>query len=110
VALLWTRSNSSVSFFVLRAPELDTGLQMGSHKSGVKGQNHLPRPAGHASLDAAQDRVGLLGCERTLLDHIDLLVNQHPQVLLLRATLNMLITQPLARYKLVVLIIVQKPP
>jgi len=43
------------------APELDAGLQIGSHESGVKGQNHLPQPAGHASLDAAQDTVGPLG-------------------------------------------------
>jgi len=47
-------------FPVLRAPELDTGLQVGSHQSGVKGQNPLPRPAGHAAFDAAQDMVGTL--------------------------------------------------
>jgi len=50
---------------VLRAPELDAGLQVGSHESGVEGQNHLPRPAGHADFDAAQNTVGLLGCEST---------------------------------------------
>jgi len=44
---------------MLGAPELDAGLQVGSHKSGVKGQNPLPRPAGHTALDAAQDAVGL---------------------------------------------------
>jgi len=27
---------------VLGAPELDAGLQVGSHESGVQGQNHLP--------------------------------------------------------------------
>jgi len=42
---------------MLGAPELDAGLQVGFHESGVKGQNHLPRPAGHTSLDAAQDTV-----------------------------------------------------
>jgi len=47
---------------MLGAPELDAGLQVESDQSGVKGQNHLPRPAGHASLDAAQDTVGFLGC------------------------------------------------
>ncbi|XP_075282414.1 zinc transporter ZIP13 isoform X2 [Opisthocomus hoazin] len=31
---------------MLGAPELDAVLQVGSHESGVKGQNHLPRPAG----------------------------------------------------------------
>jgi len=48
---------------VLRAPELDAGLQMGSHQSGVEGQNPLPRPAGHAAFDAAQGMVGFLCCE-----------------------------------------------
>jgi len=43
---------------MLGAPELDAGLQVGSHENGVKGQNPLPRPAGHASLDAAQDTLG----------------------------------------------------
>jgi len=51
---------------MLGAPELGTGLQVGSQESGVKGQNPLPRPAAHASLDAAQDTVGFLGCESTL--------------------------------------------
>ena len=40
-------------FPVLRATELDAGLQVGSHHSTVEGQNHLPRPAGHAAFDAA---------------------------------------------------------
>jgi len=34
-----------------------------SHQSRVDGQNHLPQPAGHASFDASQDMVGLLGCK-----------------------------------------------
>lgn len=36
---------------------------MGSHESGVDGQNHLPRPAGHTSVGAAQDMIGFLACE-----------------------------------------------
>jgi len=78
---------------VLKAPELDSGLQVGSHESRVKGQNHLPRPAGHAAFDAAQDMVGLQGCKHTLPGHVDL-VNQHSQVLLLRAALNPFSAQP----------------
>jgi len=74
---------------VLRAPELDGGLQVGSNQSRVEGQNPLPHPAGHAAFDAARDTVGLLRCERTLLGHVELLVNQHPQVLL-RAALTLL--------------------
>ena len=34
-------------------------VQVGSHETRVQGQNHLPQPAGHASLDATQDTVGL---------------------------------------------------
>ena len=45
---------------MLGAPELDTALQVWSHQSRGEGQNHLPRPAGHASFDAAQDAVGFL--------------------------------------------------
>jgi len=53
---------------VLRAPELDVGLPVGSHQRGAEGQNPLPRPAAHAALGAAQGKVGLLGCECTLPD------------------------------------------
>ena len=67
---------------------------MGSQESRVEGENPLPRPAGHASFDAAQDTVGFLGCKRTLPGHVELLVNQHPQGLLLRAALNSFSTQP----------------
>jgi len=38
--------------------------------------------------------VGLLGCERTLFGHVELLIHQHPQALLLRAALNPFIPQP----------------
>jgi len=38
--------------------------------------------------------VALLGCEWTLWGHVELLLNQHPQVLLLRAALSPFFTQP----------------
>ncbi|KAK4824541.1 hypothetical protein QYF61_016145 [Mycteria americana] len=38
--------------------------------------------------------VGFLGCKRTLPGHVELLINQHPQVLLLRAALNPSSAQP----------------
>ncbi|KAK4823457.1 hypothetical protein QYF61_002293 [Mycteria americana] len=79
---------------MLGAPELNAVLQAGSRKSRIEGQNHLPQPAGHASFDAAQDTVGFLGCKRTLPGHVELLINQHPEVLLLRATLNPFSAQP----------------
>ncbi|KAK4829425.1 hypothetical protein QYF61_004300 [Mycteria americana] len=85
-------------FPVLRTPEVDAILQVGSHQNGVEGQNHLPQPADHASFDAAQDTVGVLGCEHTLLAHVQLFVqlfiHQHPQVLLGRAALHHFIPQP----------------
>lgn len=34
---------------------------MGSHESGVEGQNHIPQLASNTSLDAAQDAIGFLG-------------------------------------------------
>ncbi|NXC65955.1 LBN protein, partial [Anhinga anhinga] len=61
----------SANFYVLRSKPrslLDAALQVGSHQSRVEGQNHLPRPAGHASFDAAQDTLGFLGCKCTLLE------------------------------------------
>ena len=57
-------------------------LQVRSHASRVEGQNHLPWPASHTSLDATQAIVGLLGCKRTLTAHVELLINQRPQILL----------------------------
>ncbi|KAK4829379.1 hypothetical protein QYF61_003719, partial [Mycteria americana] len=81
-------------FPVQGTPELDAVLQVGSHQSRVEGQNHLPQPAGLASFDAAQDTVDFLGCKRTLLGHVELLINQRPQVFLLRAALNPFTAQP----------------
>jgi len=79
---------------VLRAPELDAELQVGSHQSRVEGQNPLPRPAGHAAFDAAQDAVGLMGCLQTMVAHVQLFIHQYPQVLLGKAALNPIIPQP----------------
>jgi len=79
---------------VLRAPELAAGLQVGSQQSGVEGQNHLPRPAGHAAFGAAWDIGGCLGCECMLLAHVELLIHQYPQLLLSRAALKLFIPQP----------------
>ena len=38
--------------------------------------------------------VGFLGCEHTLESHVEVLVNQHPEVLLSRAALSAFSTQP----------------
>ena len=54
-----------------------------------------PSPCAHAAGDAAQGTVGLLGCQCPLLSHAELLINQHPQVLLLlTAALNPFPAQP----------------
>ena len=60
----------------------------------AEGENRLLQLAGCVSFDAAQGAVGLLGCRRTLLGHVELLVNTHPEVLLLRAGLDPLSAQP----------------
>jgi len=67
---------------------------VGSHQSRAEGQNPLPRPAGHAAFDGAQDMVSLLGCERTLSAHEQLFIPQYPQVLLGWAAPSPLIPQP----------------
>ncbi|KAJ7414889.1 hypothetical protein BTVI_39977 [Pitangus sulphuratus] len=67
---------------------LDAVPQVGSHESGVEGQNHLPRPAGHTAFDAAQDTNG------TLSARVQSVIHQHPQVLLSRAALDLFIPQP----------------
>jgi len=75
---------------VLRAPELDAGLQAGSHQSRAEWQKHLPQPVGHAAFDAAQDIVGFLGYKHTLPLHVQFF---DPQVLLSRAAPNPFIPQ-----------------
>ena len=60
---------------VLRAPELDAVLQMGSHKRRVEEKNHLPRLAGHASLDVTQDTIGLPGYKHRLPVHVESFIN-----------------------------------
>ena len=38
--------------------------------------------------------VGFLGCKRMLPSHVELLIHQHPQVVLLRAAFNSFSSQP----------------
>ena len=76
MALLWNPLQQLHVLPVLRAPELDAGLHVGSHQSGVERQNHLPQLVGDTSLDASQDMVGLLGCRRTLVACVQLFIHQ----------------------------------
>ena len=73
---------------VLGTPGLEAVLQMVSHDGRAEGDNPLPLPAGHPSVDAAHDALGLPGCKCTLLTHVHLFIYQNPHVLLHRAPLN----------------------
>ncbi|KAF4795179.1 hypothetical protein TURU_095431 [Turdus rufiventris] len=73
-------------------PKLDTALQVGSQESREEGQDHPPCPADHAAFDTLQDIAGFLHCKLTLLVH-KFLINQQPQVLLLRTSSNPFSTQ-----------------
>ena len=75
-------------------PELNTVLQVGSHKCGVEGTITSLDLLGTHRFDAAQDVVGFLGCKRTVSAHVELLISEHSHVLL-RATPNSFSTQPL---------------
>jgi len=75
-------------FLVLGAPGLDPVLQLGPHNVRAERDKHLPLPAGHPSLDAAQDTAGLLDCKCTLLAPVDFLIHRNPQALLLRNALS----------------------
>ena len=71
MTLLWKHSNKQVSVSsTLRIPHLNVVLQVRPHQHRGERQDHLPRPAGRASFDAAQDMVGFLGCEDTLPAHV----------------------------------------
>jgi len=81
---------------VLWAPELGTVLQVGSHKSGVEGQNHVLRPDGHTSLAVTQATVGLLGCKHILLAHVESSINCHSSIRLLRDALMSFSAEPVS--------------
>ncbi|KAK4819628.1 hypothetical protein QYF61_008848 [Mycteria americana] len=72
---------------VVRGPKLNTVFE---------GHDHIPSPAGHAIFDTSQDAIGFLGHLGTLLAHIQLAVNQHPQVLFRWAASQPLFPKPVA--------------
>ncbi|KAK4816301.1 hypothetical protein QYF61_014599 [Mycteria americana] len=72
-------------------------------ESGVQqGHDHFPTPAGHAIFDTSQDAIGLLGHLGTLPAHIQLAVDQHPQVLFYQAAFQPLFPKPVALHGVVV--------
>ncbi|KAK4806181.1 hypothetical protein QYF61_001104 [Mycteria americana] len=74
-------------------PKLHTVLEVGLHQCSVEWDNHLPRPASYAVLDAPQDTVGPFGCQGTRLTHIQLAINPNPQVSFRGAALQPLVPQ-----------------
>jgi len=71
----------------LRHAKLHTVLEVGLDLCGVEWDNHLPRLASYAGLDAPQDTVGPFGCQGTLLAPTQIAINSNPQISFHRATL-----------------------
>ncbi|KAK4827707.1 LOW QUALITY PROTEIN: hypothetical protein QYF61_020985 [Mycteria americana] len=97
VALLWTRSSTS-----MRRPKLNTVFEVQPYQCRVRGHNHFPTPAGHTIPDTSQDAINLLGHLGTLLAHIQAAVDQHPQVLFCQAAFQPLFPKPVALHGVVV--------
>lgn len=53
-------SLQQVHILLVKIPELDEVLRVGSHKDRVEEEHGLCQPAGHASFDASEDTVGSL--------------------------------------------------
>ncbi|KAK4816020.1 hypothetical protein QYF61_011010 [Mycteria americana] len=81
---------------VVGGPKLNTVFEVRPHQCRVQGHDHFPSPAGHAIFDTSQDAFGFLGHLGTPLAHIQLAVNQHPQVLLCQAAFQPLFPKPVA--------------
>ncbi|KAK4832495.1 hypothetical protein QYF61_023542 [Mycteria americana] len=81
---------------VVGGPKLNTGFEVQPHRCRVQGHDRFPSPAGHAIFDTRQDAIGVLGHLGTLLAHIQVAVNQHPQVLFCLAAFQPLFPKPVA--------------
>ncbi|KAK4815896.1 hypothetical protein QYF61_009947 [Mycteria americana] len=79
---------------VVRGPTLNTAFEVWPHQCRVQGHDHFPSPAGHTISDTSQDAIGLRGHLGTLLAHIQLAVDQQPQVLLCWAAFQPLFPKP----------------
>ncbi|KAK4824837.1 hypothetical protein QYF61_020210 [Mycteria americana] len=87
---------------VVRGPKLNTVFEVRPHQCRVQGHDHFPSPAGHTIFDTSQDAIGFLGRLGTLLAHIQVAVNQHPQVLFCQAAFQPLFPKPVASHGVVV--------
>ncbi|KAK4806220.1 hypothetical protein QYF61_001143 [Mycteria americana] len=81
---------------VVGGPKMNTVFEVRPHQCRVQGHDHCPSPAGHTIPDTSQDAIGFLGRLGTLLAHIQVAVNQHPQVLLCQAAFQPLFPKPVA--------------
>ncbi|KAK4832950.1 hypothetical protein QYF61_026606 [Mycteria americana] len=81
---------------VVRGPRLNTVFEVRPHQYQVQGHKHFPCPAGHTISDTSQDAIALLGHLGTLLAHIQLVVGQHPQVLIHQAAFQPLFPRTVA--------------
>ncbi|KAK4823331.1 hypothetical protein QYF61_000933 [Mycteria americana] len=81
---------------VVEGPKLNTVFEVRPHQCRVQGHDHFPSPAGHTIFDTSQDAIGFLGHLGTLLAHIQVAVNQHPQVLFHQAAFQPLFPKPVA--------------
>ncbi|KAK4812626.1 hypothetical protein QYF61_011497 [Mycteria americana] len=86
----------------VRGPTLNTAFEVRPHQCPVQGHDHCPSPAGHTVFDTSQDAIGFLGHLGTRLAHIQLSVNQHPQVLFRLAAFQPLFPKPVALHGVVV--------
>mgnify|MGYP001859128896 FL=1 len=89
-------------YLVVRGPKLNAVFVVLPHQESSTGGQSLPNTAGHTISDTSQDAVSLLGHLSTLLIHIQLAVDQHPQVLFCQGAFQPLFPQAVAPYRVVV--------
>ncbi|KAK4817647.1 LOW QUALITY PROTEIN: hypothetical protein QYF61_023237 [Mycteria americana] len=80
----------------VRGPKLNTAFEVRPHQCRVQGDHHFPSPAGHTIPHTSQDAIGFLGHLGTLLAHIQVAIDQHPQVLFCLAAFQPLFPKPVA--------------
>ncbi|KAK4816001.1 hypothetical protein QYF61_010869 [Mycteria americana] len=90
------------AFLAVRGPKLNTVFELWPHQCRVQGDNHFPSPAGHTISDTSHDAIGLLGPLGTLLAHIQLAVDQHPQALFHQAAFQPLFSKPVVLHGVLV--------
>ncbi|KAK4807208.1 hypothetical protein QYF61_024328 [Mycteria americana] len=89
-------------FLVVRGPKPNTVFKVRSHQCQVQKDDHFSSSAGDTISDTSQDAIGFLGHLGTLLAHIQLAVDQHPQVLFHQAAIQPLFPKPMALHGVVV--------